>query len=228
MKCKNNKMSRMWILYGVFFSIVALCLVLFFNNLITSEDSYHLSRIEKELHERHLSAVVVTGLKTTDSPYHYNIEVDTLADGSIVKARINSFDIALTSTNEGITDNSLLQWAMWLQMLSAIAAVVIFVAVIVLMVSFYKAIKAGRVFQRCYIRWIALIGVLMIVMSLSLDISLMLERDYAHQLLAHTEWDTQHRLTLHFTRLFFGTIVLFFAETLNIGYKMQEEQDLTI
>ena len=82
--------------------------------------------------------------------------------------------------------------------------------------------------KKMRVKWIRLIGILMLLMTLSMDYSIYLEREYAMTLLANTDWFPEHHFTIHFTRIFFSIIILFVAEILNIGYDIQEEQELTI
>ena len=104
----------------------------------------------------------------------------------------------------------------------------IFALLLVLVIASFRSIKSGRIFQQRGIKWIRLIGILLLLLSLALDLSVYLERINAAALLANTDWVPDHHFTIHFTRIFFSIIILFVAELLNIGYDIQEEQELTI
>ena len=83
-------------------------------------------------------------------------------------------------------------------------------------------------FPKKKIRWLTWIGILMIVMSLSMDISIWIEQGLAAKLLAGTEWEPSTAIAIHTTRLFFGLTIIFMAQIFYIGREMQEEQELTI
>ena len=89
-----------------------------------------------------------------------------------------------------------------------------------------KPVKKGLlhlVFSRFLI-----IGLLLVLLSLSVDTQTYLERRLAHDLLAGSQWVPQTRYTIHFTRIFFGLTIIFLSQIIRIGREMQDEQELTV
>lgn len=223
----RNKMQRMWVLYGLFFGIVLFCLVLFLCNIVSTEDDYHMDDLERQFKKEKSYGLIISDLGRTDNLYKYDIPIYSNEKREI-NARINTYDIMVRSDDKSEVSPKQINCVMVLQGVAIVSLLAICVLVVVLLISFFKAIKQGRVFHRRSVALLWIIGILMIVMSLSLDTATYIERNFAYQVLANTDWAPMHEYTIHITRLFFGLIVLFAAELLHIGYGMQEEQDLTI
>lgn len=221
-------MKRMWVLYGLFFCIMLFCVVLFFSNFIAAEDSYPFNSLSDQMNKKHTYGLCITDLHRSDNLSKYEISLPSPDKELEITARVHSYDIAVMSPTKQNVNPKQIQFVIGLQVFAVVAMAAIFVLVVVLLVSFYRVIRQGRVFQRRGITWLRVLGILMLLMSLSVDLSVYIERDFAYQLLSGTQWAPQHQFTLHFTRIFFSIIILFVAEILNLGQDMQEEQDLTI
>ena len=215
-------------MYGLFFFIVLLCVALFMSNVVTAEDSYHFDNLRNQLQNEDRYGLMITDLRLADKSREDVLVSGATKDSTDVYARVNTFDITLVSPDEASVYPPQIRWTLALQIFAVVAFLSIFVCVVVLLFSFYKAIRQCRIFRKRSVLWIRLIGVLMLLMSLSLDLGTYLERQYAFQWLQDTMWTIESGFTLHFTRLFFGIIILFVGELLKLGYDMQEEQDLTI
>lgn len=224
---KKNKMLRMWVLYGLFLGIILLCAGLFFFNVVTGGDNYHLDNLEHQFQNDNTYGLIITDLYRTDNAYRYDTPVPS-PEGLQLQARTNSFDLLLTTQDMARVDGSRMRWVMALQRVAVLCMAFIFGLVLVLMVKMFLNIRRGRLFNKGSVRLIGLIGIMVIVFTLSLDTSTYLERLEAYALLKDTAWEPMHDYTLHATRLFVGLIVLFLSETLRVGMDMQEEQDLTI
>ena len=224
----SSQIKRVWLLYGLFFLIVACALALSITDVVGTDEPTILQQINSLARDSHPYAVGVTNLpcRSLDSLHTYPVHV---AQPDLrATARVTRFDLAVASPSSAAVDSPLLVWANALQLFSIAALVAIFVIVLVLLVSFYKSIKSGRLFFHRGVKWIRVIGILMLLMSLGADLSIYLERSFAAQLLAATPWQPQHHFTIHFTRIFFAIIILFVAELVHVGYAMQQEQDLTV
>ena len=222
-----SKLRRIWILYGLFFVIMLLCLVLFFTNIISSDEPSIFNQIDNLVRNPKQYAIGVTDLYCNDHNDHTYLVAGT-NDDVCISAKVKKYDIAVVTDNATNITSPLTTWTVVLQSFSAIAIMAIFVLIILLMISFYKSIKEGRIFQKRGIKWVWFIGILMFLMSLSTDLSIYLERQYAFTLLANTDWVPDNHFSIHFTRIFFSVIIMFVAEILNIGHGIQQEQDLTI
>lgn len=224
----GSKMLRMWVLYGLFFAVVVFCAGLFLFNVVSSGDAYHLDNLEQQLKKDNIHGLIITNLIRTDNVFHYDQPVETAAGMPQIQARTNTYDVLISSTDESQLQAGTMRWVMALQIVATISLLSIFVMLAIMLVGLFKAIRKGRVFRKQLVKWLWIIGLFVIVMTLSLDTSTYLERQVAYTLLQGTAWEPMHEYTLHVTRLFVGIIVLFMAEILRIGMAMQEEQDLTI
>ena len=220
----TNKMQRIWVLYGLFFAVVLFCVVLFLGNIVSSEEPYRLNNLANQTGK---AGLIVTDLHPT--PQSRKAEEYTI-DGTDNTAFIttHSFDAFISFSDKHEIYTPSIRWTVALQIFSVVAFACIFAFVVILLVSFYKAIRSGRVFNKKSLIWIRLIGTLMILLSLALDTSVCIERHTARELLASTGLQVDSEFTLHYMRLLFGIVVLFMGELIHLGNDMQEEQDLTI
>lgn len=224
----TSNIKRIWLLYGSFFAIISLCLVLFFSNLIASEEPTIFQLIDNQMKNSQQYAVGITDLPCDRTVNSHNFAVTGTDSTIAITASVERFDIAVVSDEKTRISSPLTTWAMVLQSYAAIAIVAIFVLMFILVVASFRSIKSGRIFQQRGVKWIRVIGILLLTLSLAIDTSVYLERGYAMTLLSATDWIPDHHFTIHFTRIIFAIIILFVAEILNIGYDIQKEQDLTI
>lgn len=225
---KGSKMLRMWVLYGLLFGVVLFCAVLFLFNVVSSGDAYHIDNLEQQFKKDNTYGLIITNLIRTDNAFCYDQPVETMPDMPQIMARTSTYDVLVSSADGALLHGGAMRWVMVLQMSAVVAFCAIFVMLVIMLVGLFKAIREGRVFRKQSVKWLWIIGLLVIVMTLSLDTSTYIERQVAFDLLKGTSWEPMHEYTLHVTRLFVGIIVLFMAEILRIGMTMQEEQDLTI
>lgn len=228
MSSPKKHMRRLWLLYVVFVSIVMFCAVLFFLQLVSSEDSFLLRQVNRPASVDRPFLLGVTDLPCAANDTLHTYRVDGRAMEEEVLARVSTFDVAVFSDKEEAYSTPCITWAIVLQVFSMVAMLVIVVLVVILLTAVHRTIRSGRVFQWRRVWMLRVIGILMLLMTLAVDTSLFLERKAAYAVLQSTDWVPQVRYTIHFTRIFFALVVLFVAELLHIGNKMQQEQDLTI
>lgn len=223
----SSNIKRIWLLYGSFFAIIVVCIVLFFSNIVANEDPAIFKLIDTLRQSDQQYAIGITNLQCDNTAAH-TYKVSNADSTLAITARVDRFDIAVVSDNKERLNSPLVTWAVILQAFAALSIVCIFALLLVLVIASFRSIKSGRIFQQRGIKWIRLIGILLLLLSLALDLSVYLERINAAALLANTDWVPDCHLSLHFTRIFFALIILFVAEIINIGYDIQKEQDLTI
>lgn len=212
-------------LYAIFIGVMAVCIGLFFFNIINPADPLLLVPQEGQNKDY---GVIITDLHSSPELYSQSHDVDGLAEGLEATATVRTFDVNITSDNSQMLDASKARWCMWLQVFCVLAAIAMAILVVMALISFYINVRRGKVFPKKNIAWLAWAGVLMIVMSLSMDVSTYLERTLALNLLADSSWKPQVAVQIHHTRLVFGLAIIFMAEVFKIGREMQEEQELTI
>ena len=220
-------MLRIWVLYGLFFGVVLLCVGLFFFNVVSGGDAYNLDNIESQVRNDESYGLIITDLYRTDNAYQYDTPIPS-TEGMQLQSRTNTFDLLFTTKDAALAQSPRMRWVMALQGIAVFCGCFIFGLVLVLMVKMFLNIRRGCLFNKSSVRLISVIGFCIILFTLTLDTSTYIERLEAYALLKGTAWEPMHGYTLHVTRLFVGLIVLFLAEILRVGINMQEENDLTI
>ena len=228
-KCSNGKLRRLWVLYGAFFSIIVIMFSLFLSDVLNTTDYDEFAKFKAQQLSMDLTTLHSTDLKNAANEYEFDIPIYNLADSSIrLNARVNEYDITIAAQDEGKLESPLATVTVVLQYLWIFCLILVFVFVLIVLYLFYKSIKQGRVFQKKNIRWLTLIGITFIIMTLAMDFARYFECQYVMQYLDNTSVILDGKFYIHFTRILFGLLILFVAEIFKIGYDIQEEQDLTI
>lgn len=224
---RKNKMLRMWVLYGLLVGVALFCAGLIFCNVASNNDIHHLNDLARQLQQDQRHSLIITDLVRSGNPFDYDTPIP--AEGSsTLKARTNSFDLLISTADTSLVESPLMGWAMALQDVALVCMCAIVGLIVALLVNMFRSLRQGRLFRRSGMRLLAVIGLLVILLTLSLDTATYLERLLAFRLLEGSGWEPLHGFQLHATRLFAGLIILFTAEILRIGHTLQEEQDLTI
>lgn len=221
---QKSRISRIRTLYAVLIGIVAAFIALFILNIVTTADPIGVDNLGEK---GHAWRMVITDLKTRTTN-DTRIEVEGLPDSLGAWVQVKSYDVNFVSDREQLAFSGKALWCMGLQMFSVVAFVAMVILTVITIVSFYINVRRGKVFPKKKIRWLTCAGILMIVMSLSMDISTWLEQSLAAELLAGSNWEPSTAIQLHTTRIFFGLTIIFLAQIFYIGREMQEEQELTI
>lgn len=222
---KKAAITRIRTLYAIFIGVIALCIGLFFLNIINPADP--LLTVQTDGHDKDYG-VIITDLHSSPGLYRQSHDVDGLPEGIEATATVRSFDVNITSDDSRQLDSSKARWCMWLQVFCVLAGIAMTILIVMALISFYINVRRGKVFPKKNIAWLAWAGVLMIVMSLGMDVSTYLEQSLALELLADSTWEPQVTVQIHHTRIVFGLTIVFMAEIFKIGRQMQEEQELTI
>lgn len=201
---------------------------MFFCDVLRSEEPLLSQKMENQMPKHHTTGIATTDLHSNAALYGEAHTVEGTPDGITVKAHVSRFDVEMYADDVERIHNSKMHWVFALQIFASAALICIVVLTFVVLVSLYGNAKKGKVFQHKNVRLIRLIGILLILMSVSVDLSVYMERLAALEVLQGTEWAPEARFTLHFTRIFFGVLIVFVAELFNVGFEMQEEQELTI
>lgn len=222
---KNNNLRRLRLIYGLFLGIIAICLALFMLDVVSSADDDQFTQLNQADPGYGMR---ITDLHTDAKTYDRIFSLGNDTDDLTIHAHINRFDVDIFAEGPEMLNDSRLMWVMALQIVSALMAVAIVVIAIVVLVSFYRNTKHGHLFPKRHVRSLVIIGVLLVLVSISIDISTFLEQCVALDILQSSEWQSKATLRLHFMRILFGLTIIFVAEILKIGHNMQEEQELTI
>lgn len=222
---KKAAITRIRTLYAIFIGVIALCIGLFFLNIINPADP--LLTVQTDGHDKDYG-VIITDLHSSPGLYRQSHDVEGLPEGMEATATVRTFDVDITGDDSQQLASSKANWCMWLQLFCILAGIAMTILIVMALISFYINVRRGKVFPKKNIAWLAWAGVLMIVMSLGMDVSTYLERTLALDLLAGSSWEPQVTVQIHHTRIVFGLTIVFLAEIFKIGREMQEEQELTI
>ena len=212
-------------LYGLFGGIMLICLGLFFAHIFYAEEEPLVGELAA-FNSKY--AFTVTDLRSSAPLYAIEHSIEDVPEGISAHAHVNRFDIDCYTDDEVIGNDPRLHWATALQLVGMVALAAIVVLVVAALITFYRSAKQGRVFPRKCVTLLLVIGLLLVVLSLSVDTQTYLERRLAHDLLSGSQWVPQARYTIHFTRIFFGLTIIFLSQIIHIGREMQEEQELTV
>lgn len=222
---KKAAITRIRTLYAIFIGVIALCIGLFFFNIINPADP--LLTVQADGQDQDYG-VIITDLHSSPELYRQSHDVEGLPEGMEATATVRTFDVNITGDDSQQLASSKANWCMWLQLFCILAGIAMTILIVMALISFYINVRRGKVFPKKNIAWLAWAGVLMIVMSLGMDVSTYLERTLALDLLAGSSWEPQVTIQIHHTRIVFGLTIVFLAEIFKIGREMQEEQELTI
>ena len=222
---KKAAITRIRTLYAIFIGVIALCIGLFFFNIINPADP--LLTVQTDGQDQDYG-VIITDLHSSPKLYRQSHDVEGLPEGMEATATVRTFDVDITGDDSQQLASSKANWCMWLQLFCILAGIAMTILIVMALISFYINVRRGKVFPKKNIAWLAWAGVLMIVMSLGMDVSTYLERTLALDLLAGSSWEPQVTIKIHHTRIVFGLTIVFLAEIFKIGREMQEEQELTI
>lgn len=223
----SNNIKRIRLLYSLFAGILLMFLGLFFFNVISAAESpLSLPNNNKMVHGDFVFAI--TDLQATSDLYCQEHAIEGSPNGMTAVAHVKSYVVDFFPTSNIAHSDPRLLWAVGLQFFVLLGFVAILVLAIIVLVSFYRSTKQGRIFPSKQISLLLVIGLLIIVTSISIDTQSYLERLAAADLLKGTQWQPAVFCGIHFTRLFFGITIIFLSQIFRIGREMQEDQELTI
>lgn len=220
---KNNNIRHIRLLYGLFSSILLICLGLFVCNIIAAEERPQVAPLNPSG-----LAFSITNIPAADATYAVEHPIEGTAEGFTANAHVARFDLDLYSDTTEVASDARLRWVLVFQLFELAAFAAILVLVIIALISFYRSAKAGRVFPAKNVSLLLIIGILLVVTSLCHDTSTYLERLLASDLVSSSSWAPKVHYTIHFTRIFFGLTLIFLSQIIRIGRELQDEQELTV
>lgn len=224
---KTNNIRRIRLLYSLFAGILLVFIGLFFCNVISAaEEPISLPNNNKAVHGDFLFAI--TDLHASPELYNQEYVVEGTDSNMTAVAHVKNYVVDFFPDSNISDKNPRLMCAYYLQFFEFLSYAAIFILVIIVLVSFYRSTKQGRIFPTKQTSLLLVIGLLIIASSISIDTRCYLECLAAADLLQGTEWKPSVFFGIHFSRLFFGLTVIFLSQIIRIGREMQEEQELTI
>lgn len=221
---QKSRINRLRTLYTIFIGVIAAFIALFILNVVTAADPIGVSGLGEQSKDYSITITDLQRKPVSDDI----IAVDGLGDSLSAHVSVNRYEVTIASDSENLLAPGKTTWCIGLQLFSALAFLAMLVLVVMTLISLYINVRSGTVFPKKRIRWLTWAGVLMIVMSLSMDVSIWIEQSLAATLLAGSDWEPSTAMQLHTTRIFFGLTIIFMAQIFYIGRDMQEDQDLTI
>jgi hypothetical protein len=223
---KTNRIKQVRVLYALFAGILLICLGLFFFNVIGSADDSQVVQIPQAEDYQH--SFFITDLIADESVYAVSHVIEGTRDSLTARAHVSEYTVEFATNKGDYMGAPLATWILILQWFGPLALLAIIVLVAIVLVSFYRSSKQGKVFPIKQVSLLVVIGLLVIAVSLSSDTRAFLERQMAADLLAGTDWEPAVGFTIHFVNIFFGLTIIFLAHIFKIGREMQEDQELTI
>lgn len=223
---KPNKIKQVRGLYALFTGILLVCLGLFFSNVIGSADDSQVVQIPQAEDYQH--TFFITDLVANESVYSASQAINGTPDDLSARAHVSEFTVEFASNKGDYANDPRATWILILQWFGPLALLAIIVLVAIVLVSFYRSSKHGKIFPIRQVSLLVVVGLLVIAVSLSSDTRAFLERQMAADLLAGTDWEPTVAFTIHFVNIFFGLTIIFLAHIFKIGREMQEDQELTI
>ena len=162
---KKAAITRIRTLYAIFIGVIALCIGLFFFNIINPADP--LLTVQTDGHDKDYG-VIITDLHSSPELYRQSHDVEGLPEGMEATATVRTFDVDITGDDSQQLASSKANWCMWLQLFCILAGIAMTILIVMALISFYINVRRGKVFPKKNIAWLAWAGVLMIVMSLSI------------------------------------------------------------
>lgn len=225
----KKKLRRIRVIYICVALILLLCLGLFIFNVVTVEDSEQMEHIMSgQYRSNHDMAFAITDLHSNTALYEQTTDLVSEREDVNMCTRVNRFDVEVYANVKDFDKWGQMRWTIITQFLSVLLLLSVVVLTVIVLVSFYRNLKLGKVFPSKNIKLIRWIGILLIIMSLMADVGTYMERKMALDFLVGTGWEPEVKLSIHFTRILFGLVIVFLAEIFYVGYEMQEEQELTI
>lgn len=222
---KKSGINRIRTLYAVIFGIIVVCICLFVLNVVSPAEPLTVAIMGNQSKDYGL---IITDLHSSPQRHGQGIAVEGMAEGLTAEAYVSRYDVNIAADSEPLLHSGKAAWCMRLQVFSVLAGMAMVVLVVMALISLYINVRRGKVFPKRNIRWLTWAGVLMIVMSLSMDVSSWIENSLAVELLQGSNWQPSPAGSIHVTRIIFGLTIIFLAEIFAIGREMQEEQELTI
>ena len=222
---KTNTIKNIRTLYLLFAGILLLCVGLFFSHILHNEEEPRVAHFPET---NPTYAFRITDLNAASTIYNSEHNVTHMPDGITAHTHINQYDIDIFTNDDRIGRDPRITWVFILQWLSILSTFAIFVLVVIILISFYRSAIRGQVFPVRNTILLTVVGILLIITTLSLDTGTYLERRVALDLLQGTPWQPDVHFTIHFLRLFFGLTLIFLAQIFRIGRQLQEDQELTI
>lgn len=220
---RHNNIRHIRLLYGLFASILLICLGLFVCNIIAAEERPQVAPLNPSG-----IAFSITNIPVSEACYAEEYDVEGTAEGFTAKTHVARYDLDVYSDDTEVVSNPRLRWVLVLQLFELAAFAAILVLVIIALISFYRSAKAGRVFPAKNVSLLLIIGILLVVTSVCHDTSTYLERLLALDLVGDSNWAPEVHYTIHFTRIFFGLTLIFLSQIIRIGRELQDEQELTV
>ena len=104
----------------------------------------------------------------------------------------------------------------------------LFYLLIRLFVNINKSLKRGEAFSIKVAKNLQVLGILLILLSLTASLVYYLQNKAASILLDGSQFEITKFIEVDYIYIIFGISLMFVAEYIKLGYKLQEEQSLTI
>ena len=229
MQKKEHK--RLRILYYIFFSFVTLSVCFSFVSvfLFGNQETSFAKQLSEKVTKKEYKFYIATTLRKGQLHSSFDIPVYSNSDSSIVvSGRVNTFDVLIQEKGSEFGHSKYYTLGMVFAGFTLLGFIAILVLFGILFCSLWKSIKKGRIFSKKDIRYIRIIAILLMSTTIIAKLSIFFEHLEIAYFLSGTEWAPIVEIPIPFFEITFGIVILFISEFFTVGYRLQEDQELTI
>lgn len=225
MRKKFTPIQRITALYVVFFVVIAASIIMGFASPAFRE-SFQTGWSDASRVGAGDTVSIVYDLPVVSESMDFSIPLHVGHGGVGISGRPSMMDVEVTSEPgakvEGLGVTTLFF------LLSALMYLAVFVIIFMILTSLRSSVKQGSIMSREVIPLTRSIGILLICASLLWSFSNYLERRAVAPYFAGSGFDLSASFSIDAIQIITGVLIFFIAEIFSIGYRLSEEQKLTI
>ena len=228
---QKKELKRLQILYYIFFAFVVLSVCFAFASVLSSnhQEKNIAEQLKEKVSKTEYSFYIASFLKKEKKNSQFDIPIYSSPDENlVVSGRVNTFDVLVQGSELDLGKSKYLITGFILAVITILGLLAILVLLGILFYSLRKSIKNGRIFSKKDIKYIRVIACFLIGISIVSSLSLFFEHLEIAHFLSGTEWAPIVEIPIPFFEITFGIVILFISEFFTVGYRLQEDQELTI
>ena len=227
----KKELKRLQVLYYIFFAFVVLSVCFAFVSVLSfgHQEKNIAEQLKEKVVKNEYSFYIASFLKKEKKHSQFDIPIYSAPDSSVVvSGRVNTFDILVQGKGLKLGKSKYLITGVIFAGITILGLLAILILLGMLFYSLRKSIKNGRIFSKKDIKYIRIVACLLIGISIVSSLSLFFEHLEIAYFLSGTEWAPIVEIPMPFFEIIFGIVILFISEFFTVGYRLQEDQELTI
>ena len=234
MEKKNIQRVRQLYL-GLFIMVVAMVLLTLFRFLDGASAGVKMSVSAIQGNHSPVCMVADFDVKGADAFSAFNDMPSYSPDGQVwvYQPGVFSYNVLVAGTNPALVYTPKVLTSYALLFFALVCHIAVFVLLFMILNTIRASLRSATVFSRKIVRYMKLLGYAVIVGTIASDVAMYLMHLNAVDMVTLCAPDTGVKLDagvpVHsVTELFIGVVIIFLAEVFDIGYRMSEEQKLTV